>query len=478
MRWRSTIAAGLVFVALLAWVMTQERGRVPEEKEVFGLDIKDVTSLRVERKDHEPIVIERRDDRWFITSPIEALADEDDAKRMIEAVTQLKPQSSRTGIDLADEQYGLGEPDLVAEVTYGGGRTARVEVGEETAMGSSRYARIGGDPVAETDTLYIVGATLRTTLWKDATEIREKQVVLLEPEDVQRVELAHGEEQIVLARAEPEAHVKWWMRKPLQVAADEFNVKQLVRSLGDMRAEDFLEAEAEVDPGFDKPQARLGLRLKEGRDLTVTFGKTDTREVGDDGEEKKIVYVRTSARPETMMVEADQLEKVQKTPLDLRDRTIVRFERDDVQRIRVERTKGLTFTVARRPDGWRVEKPRSVDARKTTVDDILWNLESLNAEAFIKEKASPSELREYGLAVPQAAISIFLRDRSEPIKVLIGDQVEGGNYYCTTSESDQVVEISQFIMDDLPASMEDLEKQEAPDVGGADDEEAPPSEEE
>ncbi|MEA3404040.1 MAG: DUF4340 domain-containing protein [Armatimonadota bacterium] len=477
MRWRSTIAAGLVFVALLAWVMTQERGRVPEEKEVFGLDIKDVTSLRVERKDEKPIVIERRDDRWFITSPIQALADTDDAKRMIKAVAELKEQSSRTGLNLDDEQYGLKDPPLVAVLTYGGGKTARVEVGEETAVGSSRYARIGGDLAGDSDTLYIVGATVRTTLWKDATEIREKQVVLLEPEDVQRVELAHGEEQIVLARAEPEADVKWWMRKPLQVAADEFNVKQLVRSLGDMRAEDFLEAEAEVDPGFDKPQARMGLRLQEGRDLTVTFGKTETRTVGEDEEEKDIVYVRTSARPEIMMVEADQLEKVQKTPLDLRDRTIVRFERDDVQRIRVERTKGLSFTVARRPDGWRIEKPRSVDARKTAVEDILWDLESLNAEAFIKEEVSPPELRQYGLAVPQAAISVFLRGRSEPIKVLIGDQVEGGNYYCTTSESDQVVEISQFIMDHLPDTIEDLEKQEAPDIGGP-DEEMPPSEEE
>ncbi len=471
MRWRSTIAAGLVFVALLAWVLSKEKGRVPEEDEVFGLDIAQVNSLHVQREGEDPILLEKRDDDWFVVEPFASLASNDEVERMVKAIAELKPRSSREGLDLDSEDFGLADAPLVASVVYDGNRRATVYIGEETPLGSERYARVAGAKGrGADDRLYVVSAMLRTTLWKDPTQLREKGLARFEADDVGEVVLDHGEEHLVAVRAQPEEDIKWRLTAPLETVADEWNIKQLINNLHDLRAEDFLtEEKTDEELGLDQPQARVTLKLGDDRTLTITFGRTEEVEVGDAAESKEIIYVRSSEREEVLLVQADVLDKVRKTAFDLRDKSVMRFERDDVQRIIVEQKKGLSFTVARRPDGWHVEEPPSLDARQGAIDDILWDLEDLSAVKFVKEAATSAELREYGLAVPQAAITIHLSGR-DPVKVLIGHETSDGNYYCTTSESEQVVAISEFLMGDLPGEIDDL-KQTEPDLSDFGDDE-------
>ena len=134
-----------------------------------------------------------------------------------------------------------------------------------------------------------------------------------------------------------------------------------------------------------------------------------------------------------------------------------------MERIGVERSKGLSFTVSARPDGWFVEKPQQFNAGPSAIDDILWDLEDMTAAKFVADSPDEAKVRELGLAVPQVAITIHLR-KQDPIKVLIGNKTSEGNYYAMTSEGSQIVEVSQFLMNDLPETVEDL-KSSGPDLG-------------
>ncbi len=467
MNWRATIAAGLIFIALFAFVWIESQERVAEEGEVFrhrvfglnlyGIDTEKVSKLRIERKDEETVVLEKRGEKWYITEPIDGMADADKVDRMIKAIAELKPKTKRENVDIAGEQFGLQEPDLVATVTYNENKTATVSLGGETPAGSERYAKVSAD-----DSLYVVSASLRTQLWKDPEGLRAKGLVEIEAEDVQQVTLDHADEHVVAVRTPDSEEHKWALTAPLDTPADEWNVKQVINNVGDLRAEGFLpeDEKEETDLGFDEPQAKVAFDIADAETITITFGNTATRELGEPPEENEIVYTRTSERSEVLLLKADALEKVQKTAFDLRDKSVVSFDREDATRIHVERSEGFSFTVASRPDGWQVEKPKSVPARQSAIDDILWNLEDLSAVEFVTEKTDPQQLREYGLAVPQTAISIELLGRDEPIKVLIGDETSDGDYYAKTSESDRVVKISEFLMGDLPESIDDLEKAE------------------
>ena len=467
MNWRATIAAGLIFIALLGFVWLETRQRVAGEGEVFrhrlfglnlyGIDADNVTKLRVERHGEEPFLLEKRGEHWFITEPISAMASDDEVGRMIREIAELRPKTTREGVDLSRSDFGLEQPDITATITYDGNRTATLSLGAETPAGAERYAKVSAD-----DNLHVVAATLRTTLWRDPETLREKRLVKIETDDVHSVTLDHGDEHVVAVRGSEGAATPWSLTAPLATAGDEWNLRQLVDNVRDLRADDFLSSDEveDANPGFESPQATVKLDLAGGRSLTITFGNTASRDVENAEAERELVYATTSERDEILLVEAAALDRVRKTTFDLRDKSVVSFDRRDVTRIRVERTEDFSFSVGSRPDGWRVETPKSVEARQGAIDDILWNLEDLSAIEFVSEDADQRELREHGLAVPQTAITIEITGRRQPLKVLIGRQTADGNYYAMTSESNQIVKVSEFLMTDLPDSIEDLEKGE------------------
>ncbi len=466
MNWRATVAAGLIFVALLVVVVLESRQRVAEEGEVFrqsfmgldlyGIDPAQVTRVQIQRKGEDEIILEKRGESWNVVQPFEGLADDEEVTRIVEAVALLRPVASREGVDLTDPEFGLAEADLTAVLTYEGG-SATLKVGAETPAGTQRFAEIAGDA-----RLFVVGADLRTTLWTDPQSLREKNVAAVTPEEVKQLTLDHADERVVAVSrpgAEPDAEALWRLAAPIQTDADEWNVKQVISSIGDMTAEGFLSAEeaAKADTGFDNAQATVTIERTEGEPFTLTFGNTATREVGEPATQKEIIFVRSSQRPEVMMVRAGALDEVQKTLFDLRDKSVLSLKRDDVTRVKVERTEGLTFQIARRPSGWFVEKPKNFEARQGAVDDILWDLEDLSAVEFVADEPTPQQLREFGLTVPQTAITIERRG-ADPVKVLIGGATPENDYYAMTSESKRVVKISEFLMGDLPEDVKELEK--------------------
>lgn len=453
MRWRYTVAAGLVFAALLAWVLTQERGRVAQEGEVFGLDAKLATKLEVKRKGQPDLVLEKRDNQWYLVAPIEGLADEDEVMRMVKAVAELKPSESRSDADLSSPTFGLVEPELTAILHYGAGRTAQISVGAETPIGASRFAKVEGR-----NKLYIIPSYVRTDLSREPEKLRDKKLARFETEDVIGFSLRHGTELIEGNRAGgEETKPIWRLSQPLQTTGDEWNIKQLINKVKDMRAEDFLREQLSDDQtGLAAPQVTLTLKLKDGSDLTVTVGKKTRRKVGEPATEQDVLFVRSSQRKEILLVKADVLDGLTKTTFDLRDKSIVQVDRDDILRVKVERKQGLSFSVARRPSGWIVESPKIADASQSKVENLLWDIEDLSAKSFVTENATDQQLRAWGLAVPSNAITVTVRGRDKPIRIYLGNATDSGDYYCMTDQSRQVYTVSRFLLDDLPKTEKDL----------------------
>jgi len=87
MNWRATIAAGLIFIVLLAVVVVEGRQRVAEEGEVFrqsfmgldlyGIDTEKVTRVQIQRANEDEIVLEKRGEDWHVVKPFDGLADSD-----------------------------------------------------------------------------------------------------------------------------------------------------------------------------------------------------------------------------------------------------------------------------------------------------------------------------------------------------------------------------------------------------------------
>ena len=456
MRYRYTIAAALIFVALLAWVLTQERGRVPEKGEVFKLDVKQVTRLEIHPKDGKPITLEKRGKQWWITSPFEAWADKDEVERMVRTICELKPDH-RPDEDPNKKEFGLNEPELVVRMWYDGGKKkVELAIGKETPVGSQRFAKIEGKKG-----LYLVSSYVKTDLDKKPEDLRDKKLAHYDQDDIQTVELTTSKGTFTLvARTEGDKR-EWYLQSPIETKADHWTVDTIVTRPKDVEARGFDRPGKDLKRyGLDKPKVKLSLRAKDGTTYTILVGKKEKRKVkkqwGEGEEEQEICYAMLEGRPEVLLVEANFLDDLDKDLMALRDKHVVEFDRDKVVGIKVQQQKGVNFTLAKRGDQWYIDAPQPGKAKQTKVDDILWDLEDLETSEFIEK---PEDLKQYGLAVPATVVTLQMSD-GDQIKIYFGYKTSDGRYYCKTNKSDTVYVVSDLLLSALPKKIDDLKASE------------------
>jgi Domain of unknown function (DUF4340) len=194
--------------------------------------------------------------------------------------------------------------------------------------------------------------------------------------------------------------------------------------------------EAEPKLKSDKPTVRLVFGKKEGGDVYVR------REVG---EEKARVAVPTSV-----------LDRVLEGPLAYLDRTLPSFpaESEPVKLTLVR--GGETFEIDREkkdekstaPPAWKLAQPKHLAGRTAdslTVENILANLRSLQADKLVAEKPSDADLDRYGLKAPayKATVTLKLKDgKTEDRVYLFGKETEDkGSRYAKLGERDLVFQV-------------------------------------
>jgi len=418
-----SIAAALVFAALLIYVFTAERGRVPDKDEVFGLNVEQTTSLQVTAADLD-LQLQKRDDTWYVEKPFKGLADQDEAENCVKAVAELKPAGTRSGIDLDDEKFGLKDPRVTAVLSYGKGRQIKLLIGNKTPVGSEYYAKIEGRK-----DLYILASSVYSTLNPAPDKLREKQLAKIDSDKARALSLAYGDTKLRVENRRQDDKDEWFITSPINARADEFQTEQVITKLAGLEAKDFVgEPGKNVNYGFDKPSLEVEVTDAEGEKTAITIGaKSDRR---------------------------DEYE-LRKRPLDLRDKSIVKLDKQKLSYVRVQSKKRLSFAIKRLPDGWHLDRPVKAKADAAKVDDILWDLVQLEARDYIEEQ--PQDLKQYGLAIPSDIIEVHSLDSEDVLKIKIGYAYGEDAHYCQTSESDQVYAISDMLLLDLPNKLEDIE---------------------
>jgi len=455
-RYQFTLAALLIFAILLAWVLTQERGRVPEKGEIFRLPPEQITKLEISHDD-EQLVLEREGKQWYLTKPVRSLADNDKISSMLKSLVQVKP-GKRENVDLTNPDYGLDHPVLTVTFHTRAGRATTIKLGNKSGISTEHFATITGRPE-----LYLVSTSFKMSLEKSADDLRDKKLVHLKKDDVRKLKIERPETTIVAERISKDDTDKWQLLQPVEAAADRFAVEDIVDGIIRAKAASFAERPEDLSGvGLAKPQATVSLTTKDGQEWTFRIGKQIEKEVpkeyGEGTEQKRVVYVDVEQRPQLLLVPTSLLDEVSKSAFDLRDKTIVHFAKEKTVQVKVQSKQKLNFTANKNEDGeWILMAPAGMQAQTSKIDDILWDLHGLRATAFEKEQPEQGDLMEYGLAVPHTVITLKIAGRSKPIKISLGKESEPGVRYCQTSESEQVYQTNvTTLLKDLPADLKAL----------------------
>jgi hypothetical protein len=269
------------------------------------------------------------------------------------------------------------------------------------------------------------------------------------PDTIARIEIRQQKDsqpEVILLERTPEGEKgsRWRIRQPIQSAALDFPVEQLLNTFSRLTPQLTLEEANDLAAfGLDQPRQQIALFPKEGEPYRLA--------IGNDNFDGSGFY----AQPEggkVVLLASSQKGSLLPSLLALRDKTLLSFDRAAVKSLQVQLAEAEVVRLQRQEETWQIVKPRVLPADDLNVDRLLSTLSRLQAVEFPAE--TKAELAPYGLEKPSAQLTVELKD-GKTLSVALGSEKEG-QVYVITSEHPAVATLLTSTADILRADLEEL----------------------
>jgi hypothetical protein len=291
---------------------------------------------------------------------------------------------------------------------------------------------------------FALGAYVYFVEFERAAEERKKETLFdLMQDDVDEVVLSYPDREITLIKATD----KWKIIEPIQAPADQLAAKNLVRAIAECEVTKRLDDVPEdLEPfGLLEPDVVIRVKRKGEALPEIRVGKNTP--VGYS------TYIQRADNPKVMLTESAFHSGMQKEVEDLRDKTIVEFNDDEVRKIAVV-APDRNLLLARSNDKWKIEQPSEYNADESRVRNFLSTLRSSRATGFPDE--NPADLEPYGLASPRLQVTLFLGEDEERKEILVGGEAGDSKIYLKSGSRPTIYEANDWVYRDLNKNLNDF----------------------
>jgi hypothetical protein len=289
------------------------------------------------------------------------------------------------------------------------GKEYAIDFGNNNPTGSSTYASRTNQRE-----VFLVASYTVSAFNKKVDDLRNHSVLSFEQPEVQSLSLKSSKGDFELVK---DSDDRWWFAGTDKRAADSPEIRGILNALSLGRIKEFFNQNAEdyINLGLDKPL--IDIRLTYGKNKAIKHliigserselrkraGKND----GIDKSSPPIYLARDESRPDLFFVEKDLVDKLLKSPNDVRDKALAPFQRWDIDSIALTNSKG-SFSLTKSGGEWFLGEAKK-KAKWDAVNGILDAMEKSVKEWVDK----PAPLSTYGLDKP--AIHVVLKQGSAAI---------------------------------------------------------------
>ena len=397
---KKTLGWAVVLLALAAFYYLYEMQGGQRRQEaaskrtlLFQFAADDVTGFTVKRE-QETVHAEKRDGHWYLTQPLAVRGDDQKYGELTRYVADLHQTRVVDEQPQSLEPYGLATPHLEIQVTLQDQpKPLILRLGATNPTGGSYYTQVEGRPQ-----IYLVSGVTKDVLDAPLHALRDKTVLAFTPAEVQEIQLARGTDAPVAVQRQAED--TWRLTAPVTAKADDQQVRGLIQRLRDVKVQAFIaEDTAELESyGLQTPVWQVSLRLgQEHAPLRLSLGTVDS--------ERKGVYARVGDATRVVLLPQELWENLPKTATTLRDKTLIKFERENMTRLEIHAPNEHIVITSSGPRQYTMEQPVHTPGDSDAIYSLLWDIQDLKVKDFVAE--TPDALDLYGLDVPQWRIAVW-----------------------------------------------------------------------
>jgi hypothetical protein len=270
----------------------------------------------------------------------------------------------------------------------------------------------------------------------------------VEPDQIARIDLKYADREIELERKKGGS---WIITKPIGADADQTAANNLARAIANCQVVRTVDDKpADLAPfGLAKPTATVTIATFDGKTYpSIAIGKTTP--IGFNA------YIKTSDKPAVMLTQAAFQSGMNKTLDEMRDRDLMTFNAEDVQRVVLNKDDGTTIEIDRDGDNWKIVKPASYKADDTVVREAVAELVNAKVVDFVND--TPASVAQYGLEKPHATVTLYLKDGQQESLLFGFKQTESGKdgIYVRRGERAPVYSVHEYVMNGVNRSLLDF----------------------
>jgi hypothetical protein len=404
-------------------------------REAFKLNREDINQIVLTRAGQN-VTFENKDNKWLITQPLNALADESTINSIIGDLVSARITRDITATADQLKNFGLTDPKVKLEVKLKNGQSHKIELGDKDFSGSAVYAKIdGGQSIAS------LSGSLLTSADKDLKDLRDRSVLGgLSQYDIKGLKLNTESGPVALAK-EGET---WKLTAPVSGNAEETEVNGLLSEITSAKAADVVSETADdlAKYGLNASKVSLTAQLTSGGERVLSIGsKVDEQ-----------YYAKVSDRPQVYKIEKALYDKLNVKLASLRSKEFLKVSQDEVTRVQIKNPNIPSFIVEADKDHtkWLIKEPADKKDKEATAFKIFTPLQSKAEEVLDK----PSAAILAKLAKPAVTVKLTFKDgKTAGLNVSAAD---GDNIYVRVDGNPTVYKLNKTMLESLSFKLDEV----------------------
>ncbi|MEO5378410.1 MAG: DUF4340 domain-containing protein [Magnetococcus sp. DMHC-6] len=228
------------------------------QKAISSIKADQVTQIHYQGEDGTQIELNRQQDGFHLTTPLESLADPAAVNNLL-GILEKSFERQVSGDHLEATHFGLDKPEAILTVTTKENQTLTIVQGSLAPTKRHHYLRLG-----EQGPILLVEETHLSGLKQTLNQLRDKRLLPeLEGQLPQRLTLHRKEGTLKL---EKRSNEQWWMEQPVADRAADNRVQVWINALTLANGSGFQTAQPPENPDWT-----LTLTPNKGEEITLTI---------------------------------------------------------------------------------------------------------------------------------------------------------------------------------------------------------------
>jgi hypothetical protein len=306
--------------------------------------------------------------------------------------------------------------------------------------------------IALTVILAGLGAYIYFVTWKqpDTPDTGKKleKVFAVTSDKIDEIKVTSASGESATARKEGGA---WKLIEPA-ASADESELSGLANTLAGV---DMVRVVDENPPnlndyGLSNPRIVVAFKAEGDKDYRRLY-------IGEKTPTGSDLFAKRNDEKKVFLIAAYQESALNKSPFDLRDKNILKVDRDKIDSLALI-TPNQTLKLAKDGGDWRLKAPVEVKADFGTVESLVGRLQTARMKSIVSEDASAADLKKYGFDKPQATVD--LNAGSSKATLLIGGKADDTSLYARDASKPMVVTVESSLLDDIKKGPDDYRRKD------------------